>query len=110
MSNFFHVTSLPLRINQYSYQIQENDSYLIIETLSQLVLPANPLDSKAILIVNVSNHTIDLESQDGTNKIYNHLYSPNGEFDLKIEANRIIYLIYIKNQSLNEGRWVTHFG
>jgi hypothetical protein len=110
MSHLFHVTSLPLRINQFSYQIKENDSYLIIETLSQLVLPSNPTDSKAILLVNVSNHTIDLESQDGVNKIYNHLYAPEGSFDLKIEANRILYLIYIKNQSLNQGRWVTHLG
>ena len=62
MSNFFHVTSLPLRINQYSYQIQDNDSYLIVETMSQLVLPANPSDSKAILLANVSNQTIDLET------------------------------------------------
>ena len=61
MSNFFHVTSLPLRINQYSYQIKENDSYLIIETMSQLVLPPNPADSKAILVTNVSDHTINLE-------------------------------------------------
>jgi hypothetical protein len=110
MSHFFHVTSLPLRINQYSYQIKENDSYLIVETLSELVLPSNPTDSKAILLVNVSNYTIQLDSQDGINKIYNHLYSPDGTFNLKIEANRIIYLIYIVNYSTNEGRWVTHIG
>ena len=110
MSNFFHVTSLPLRINQYSYQINENDSYLIIETMSQIVLPPNPTDSKAILVVNVSNHTINIESQDGINKIYNHLYSPEGTFDLKLETNRIIYLIYIINHSTNQGQWVTHLG
>jgi hypothetical protein len=110
MSNFFHVTSLPLRINQYVYQIKENDSYLIVESLSELILPANPVDSKAILLVNVSNFTINLESQDGTNKIYNHLYSPNGTFNLEIETNRIMYLIYIKNISENEGRWVSMFG
>lgn len=69
MSNFFHVTSLPLRINQYSYQIHDNDTYLIVETMSQLVLPANPSDSKAILLVNVSNQTIDLESHNSANKI-----------------------------------------
>ena len=110
MSNFFHVTSLPLRINQYSYQINENDSYLIIETMSQIVLPPNPTDSKAILVVNVSNHTINIESQDGINKIYNHLYSPEGTFDLKLEKNRILYLIYIINHSINQGQWVTHLG
>jgi len=110
MSNFFHVTSLPLRINQYYYQIKQNDSYLIIESMSQIVLPPNPTDSKAILLVNVSNHTINLESQDGITKIYNHLYSPEGTFGLQIEANRIIYLIYIMNYSTNEGRWVTHLG
>jgi hypothetical protein len=110
MSNFFHVTSLPLRINQYSYQIHDNDSYLIVETMSQLVLPSNPVDSKAILLVNVSNQTIDLESHNSVNKIYNNLYAPDGSLELNIEPNRIIYIIYIINQSLNEGRWVTHFG
>lgn len=110
MSNFFHVTSLPLRINQYSYQIKQNDSYLIIESMSQIILPSNPTDSKAILVVNVSNHTINIESQDGITKIYNHLYSPEGTFDLNIEANRIIYIIYIMNYSTNQGRWVTHLG
>ena len=110
MSNFFHVTSLPLRINQYSYQIHDNDSYLIVETMTQLSLPSNPTDSKAILLVNVSNQTIDLESHNTSNKIYNNLYAPDGSLTLKIEANRIIYIIYIVNQSLNEGRWVTHFG
>lgn len=110
MSNFFRVKSLPLRINQYTYQIKENDSYLIIESMSQIILPPNPTDSQAILLVNVSNHTINMESQDGINKIYNHLYSPEGTFDLKIEANRIIYIIYIMNYSTNQGRWVTHFG
>ena len=110
MSNFFHVTSLPLRINQYSYQIKQNDSYLIIESMSQIILPSNSTDSKAILVVNVSNHTINIESQDGITKIYNHLYSPEGTFDLNIEANRIIYIIYIMNYSTNQGRWVTHLG
>ena len=110
MSNFFHVTSLPLRINQYSYQIQNNDTYLIIETMSQLVLPSNPNDSKAILLVNVSNQTIDFESHNASNKIYNNLYAPDGSLALKIEPNRIIYIIYIINQSLNQGRWVTHIG
>ena len=56
--------------------------------MSQLVLPPNPADSKAILVTNVSDHKINLESQDGINKIYNHLYSPEGTFDLKMEANR----------------------
>jgi len=78
--------------------------------MSQIILPPNPTDSQAILLVNVSNHTINMESQDGINKIYNHLYSPEGTFDLKIEANRIIYIIYIMNYSTNQGRWVTHFG
>ena len=110
MSNFFHVTSLPLRINQYSYQIKENDSYLIVETMSQITLPSNPVDSKAILITNVSDHKINIESTDGRNKIYNHLYSPEGTFDLIMEENRILYIIYIMNYSTNIGRWVTHFG
>jgi hypothetical protein len=110
MSNFFHVTSLPLRINQYSYQIKENDSYLIVETMSQIILPSNPADSKAILITNVSDHKINIESTDGINKIYNHLYSPEGTFDLIMEENRILYIIYIMNYSTNIGRWVTHFG
>ena len=78
--------------------------------MTQLSLPSNPTDSKAILLVNVSNQTIDLESHNTSNKIYNNLYAPDGSLTLKIEANRIIYIIYIVNQSLNEGRWVTHFG
>jgi len=78
--------------------------------MSQIILPSNPTDSKAILVVNVSNHTINIESQDGITKIYNHLYSPEGTFDLNIEANRIIYIIYIMNYSTNQGRWVTHLG
>tara|TARA_B100000497_G_C7344358_1_gene225773 strand:- start:120 stop:356 length:237 start_codon:yes stop_codon:yes gene_type:complete len=78
--------------------------------MSQISLPPNPADSKAILITNVSDHKINIESIDGINKIYNHLYSPEGTFDLIIEENRILYLIYIMNYSTNIGRWVTHFG
>ena len=110
MSNFFRVTGLPLRINQSSYQITENDSYIIVETQSTLVLPPNPKDSKAVLIVNVSNNIIELLTNGLTNKIYNNLYSPEGSYEIKMEANRIIYLIFIMNYSTNQGHWVSHFG
>ena len=62
MSHLFHITSLPLHINQYYYQITQNDSYLIVETLSNLTLPTNPTDGKAILLVNVSDQALTLES------------------------------------------------
>jgi|AntAceMinimDraft_11_1070367.scaffolds.fasta_scaffold05176_2 hypothetical protein len=110
MSHLFHITSLPLHINQYSYQVSQNDSYLIIETLSQLVLPPNPEDGKAILIVNVSEQVLSLETNDGVNKIYNNLYAPNGSFEVEIDANRMIYLIFVINISTNQGKWLTHLG
>jgi hypothetical protein len=110
MSHLFHITSLPLHINQYSYQITQNDSYLIVETLSQLVLPPNPTDATAILLVNVSDYVLTVESNDGVNKIYNDLYAPTGSFSIEMDANRMLYLIYVINQTNSQGKWLTHFG
>jgi hypothetical protein len=86
------------------------DSYLVVETLSTIALPANPSESKAVMIMNVSNQVINVDSTDGANKIYNNLYAPTGSFSLTVDANRIIYLIYTKNLSTGNGRWLTHLG
>ena len=110
MSHLFHITSLPLHINQYYYQITQNDSYLIVETLSNLTLPTNPTDGKARLLVNVSDQALTLESNDGVNKIYNNLYAPDGKFTIELDANRMIYLIYVINRLNNQGKWLTHLG
>ena len=110
MSNLFNISSIPLHVNQFFYQMSSTDSYLVVETLSTIALPANPPESKAVMIMNVSNQAINIDSTDGTNKIYNNLYAPAGSFSLTVDANRIIYLIYTKNVSANQGRWLTHLG
>jgi hypothetical protein len=110
MSNLFNVSSIPLHVNQYTYQMNSYDSYLIVETYSQLTLPNNPKESKAILLMNVSNQVIVVDTVDETNKIYNNLYAPNGTFNLNIEPKRIVYFIYTKNLTTNTGMWMTHLG
>jgi len=110
MSRRFNITGLPLRINQFFYQIKQNDSFLIVESLSNLTLPANPEDGKVILIVNVSEELLVLNSNDNTNQIYNNLYAPNGSFEIEIDANRTVYLMYIVNITSNEGRWLAQVG
>jgi hypothetical protein len=110
MSNLFNVSSIPLHVNQYFYQMSSLDSYLVVETLSTIGLPANPAESRAVMILNVSDQQINIDSTDGTNKIYNNLYAPVGSFSLTVDANRIIYLIYAKNLLTNQGRWLTHLG
>jgi hypothetical protein len=86
------------------------DSYLVVESLSTIGLPANPAESRAVMIMNVSNQPINIDSTDGTNKIYNNLYAPAGSFSFTLDANRIIYLIFARNTSANQGRWLTHLG
>jgi len=110
MSNLFNVSSIPLHVNQYFYQMSSLDSYLVVETLSTIGLPANPVESRAVMILNVSDQQINIDSTDGTNKIYNNLYAPAGSFSLTVDANRIIYLIYAKNLVTNQGHWLTHLG
>lgn len=110
MSNLFNVSSIPLHVNQYFYQMAGIDSYLVVETLSTIGLPANPVESKAVMIINASNQTINIDSTDGTTQIYNNLYAPTGSFSLTVDANRIVYLIYTRNISANQGKWLTHLG
>jgi len=110
MSNLFNVSSIPLHVNQFFYQMSSIDSYLVVESLSTIGLPANPAESKAVMIMNVSNQPINIDSTDGTNQIYNNLYAPSGSFSFTLDANRIIYLIYTKNLSAGNGRWLTHLG
>jgi len=110
MSNLFNVSSIPLHVNQYFYQMSSLDSYLVVETLSTIGLPANPAESRAVMILNVSDQQINIDATDGTNQIYNNLYAPAGSFSLTVDANRIIYLIYAKNLLTNQGRWLTHLG
>lgn len=110
MSNLFNVSSIPLHVNQYFYQMSSLDSYLVVETLSTIGLPANPAESRAVMILNVSDQQINIDATDGINKIYNNLYAPAGSFSLTVDANRIIYLIYAKNLLTNQGRWLTHLG
>ena len=110
MSNLFNVSSIPLHVNQYFYQMMGIDSYLVVETLSTIGLPQNPLESKAVMIINASSQVINIDSTDGVNRIYNNLYAPSGSFSLTIDANRIVYLIYARNISANQGKWVSHLG
>jgi hypothetical protein len=110
MSNLFNVSSIPLHVNQFFYQMSSLDSYLVVEALSTIGLPPNPVESKAVMIINASNQPINIDSTDGTNKIYNNLYAPVGSFSLTVDANRIVYLIYTRNISANQGKWVTHLG
>lgn len=110
MSNLFNVSSLPLHVNQFFYQMAPYDSYLVVETLSTIGLPQNPVESKAVMILNVSNEPIHIDSTDGAKMIYNNLYAPNGSFSLTVDANRIAYFIYAKNLVTNQGRWLTHLG
>ena len=110
MSNLFNVSSLPLHVNQFFYQMMPYDSYLVVETLSTIGLPQNPVESKAVMILNVSNHPIHIDSTDGTNMIYNNLYAPAGTSSLTVDANRITYFIYTKNLVTSQGRWLTHLG
>ena len=110
MSNLFNVSSIPLHVNQFFYQMSNLDSYLVVETLSTIGLPHNPVESRAIMIINASNQAINIDSTDGTNRIYNNLYAPNGSFSLTADANRIVYLIYTRNITANQGKWVTHLG
>lgn len=110
MSNLFNVSSLPLHVNQFFYQMSSFDSYLVVETLSTIGLPMNPAESKAIMILNVSIEPIHIDSNDGITMIYNNLYAPNGSFSMTVDANRITYLIYTKNLVTNQGRWLTHLG
>ena len=53
---------------------------------------------------------LTLESNDGVNKIYNNLYAPDGKFTIELDANRMIYLIYVINRLNNQGKWLTHLG
>lgn len=110
MSNLFNVSSIPLHVTQFFYQMSSIDSYLVVESLSTIGLPLNPVESKAVMIINVSNQVINIDSTDGVNQIYNNLYAPNGTSSLSVEANRIVYLIYTRNISANLGKWVTHLG
>ena len=110
MSNLFNVSSLPLHINQFFYQMTSFDSYLVVETLSTVGLPQNPAESKAVMILNTSNQNIIIESTDEVNQIYNNLYAPGGTFSLTVDANRITYFIYTINRTTNQGRWLTHLG
>ena len=110
MSNLFNVSSIPLHVSQYFYQMSNLDSYLVVETLSTIGLPQNPAESRAVMIINVSNQVINIDSTDGTHQIYNNLYAPSGSFSLTVDANRIVYLIYTRNISANQGKWVTQLG
>jgi hypothetical protein len=110
MSNLFNVSSIPLHVNQFFYQMSNLDSYLVVEALSTIGLPPNPVESRAVMIINASNQVINIDSTDGTNKIYNNLYAPAGSFSLTVDANRIVYLIYTRNITANQGKWVTHLG
>ena len=107
MSNLFNVSSIPLHVNQFFYQMASYDSYLIVETLSTIGLPQNPVESKAVMIINTSDQDITIES---TIMIYNNLYAPNGTFAFTVNANRIVYFIYVKNLTTNQGKWLTHLG
>jgi len=110
MSNLFNVSSIPLHVNQYNYQMNANDTYLVIETYSNINLPRNPTESKAIMLINASTQLIVINSPDNVNKIYNNLYAPEGTFSLNVEPYRIIYFIYTKNLTTNTGFWLTHLG
>ena len=37
MSNLFNVSSIPLHVNQYNYQMNSNETYLVIETYSNIL-------------------------------------------------------------------------
>ena len=110
MSNLFNVSSIPLHVNQFFYQMSITDSYLVVESLSTIGLPQNPVESKAVMIINASNQVINIDSTDGTTQIYNNLYAPMGSYSLTADANRIVYLIYTRNISANQGKWVSHLG
>jgi hypothetical protein len=110
MSNLFNVSSIPLHVNQYNYQMNSNDTYLVVETYSNINLPKNPAESKAIMLINASTQLITINSTDNINKIYNNLYAPEGSFSLNLEPYRIVYFIFTKNLTTNTGFWLTHLG
>jgi hypothetical protein len=110
MSNLFNVSSIPLHINQYNYQMNTNDTYLVVETYSNINLPNTPNESKAVMLINASSHTIIVNSNNNANKIYNNLYAPEGTFSLNIDPYRIVYFIYTRNLTTQTGFWLTHLG
>jgi hypothetical protein len=110
MSNLFNVSSIPLHVNRFFYQMTSSDSYLVVESLSTIGLPHNPPESRAIMIMNASEQAINIDSTDNTNKIYNNLYAPDGTFSLTVDANRIVYFIYTKNLASGQSKWLTHLG
>jgi len=84
-----------------------SDSYLVVETLATIGLPQNPTESRAVMIMNASDQAIHI---DATHHIYNNLYAPTGSLSLTVDANRIVYFIYTRNVSANQGKWLTHLG
>ena len=104
MSAFFrHKIYMSHIFNPHTYTLI-SDPYGVVN------LPENVETSYSILVVNISNTNVVINSTDENVLIYNQLYARTGESSIEIVPNRMIYLCFFQNFEKTSKKWLSHLG